>query len=1004
MYSTSNQEQVTHLLKNLRDLQRSEHGQALASYLLQLQSVNSRYFGALSYAVVIQHLDQPSDEQLNELIQAIGTHIHQNVKVSMGQNLIVLRKLASDLSQIFIRFPNNTRNPLATFIQAISGNTFDDSLSFASCIANLLADLFILLLLFFAIFVEDVTRLNDYRLAVHSVIKSDIYPLLVTCVDYVKHLLSQRNLSHEIDLETSKTIASWMTYVPNIGGELRYSAEEVAPITEYLMIHLDGDCDTDNESNLQLCKECMAVFSEILESDAALLSMETKLALYSNLFDEGKWGHNFLNQIVFTNRREEFDEEVNAYVYLAIVIAQLNLIRLSKTILEPKTRNVLSILYRLTAIPGVPHIDESISEQTLVFWEEFANIYVDLEDLVEILLENNDDPSFADAFNDERKRIFDEVSKIYWTKIQIPKASDYYSSKADFLSYRSNVADFFLVVYNLLKAPFYEGLTNFIAGKAESNFSEEHIAELESTLFLLYKINDDSSYYELQTRALIPCSQRIFNSNIIRSFQLLPSSLDLTVVYTSTFLQYLNSNEFYFASDEGFNHLGEVFNYLFPIVMHGRQPLSFLASKTVTNLCERCSEKLLTFLPSLEPVVLEMLKNPEIDSLVRLRMFNAFSVIARSITDLEEHARIINGLITTIADAARSMIGAALEELNEGQEEYLISLISCIVNIAKGSGLPDETIDNMSEEFQARFKEFWISDPLQTKQVVLLIVEELSMNYPPLRQKTIVIEKATQVFKAGLGEKLNGPLTFSNETIAEYAIKVINTLENPNAVPYVFALIESLICFNFRELEPALVQQLVDRLVSDRLSFLKTDPDMMKSAIDLSAKIIECKPSLIIHTDAFVNIILHFALDGLSANETFIVKSVLKFWTNFTSLKKGTKEDQDRINDIFLQQNLGEVLTKKLLQAFLKAPRSSLDGYYMIFRAIIGKFTMQFKQWLVNALREPETTAGSKATEKDLEMFVHRLVVTRGRRAANEVLKSFWLLVNGFVEYNTQSF
>ncbi|PVH19875.1 hypothetical protein CXQ85_001650 [Candidozyma haemuli] len=961
LYSTSNQEQVTHLSKNLRDLQRSEHGQALASYLLQSQSVNSRYFGALSYAVVIQHLDQPSDEQLNELIQAIGTHIHQNVKVSMGQNLIVLRKLASDLSQIFIRFPNNTRNPLATFIQAISGNTFDDSLSFASCIANLSADLFILLLLFFAIFVEDVTRLNDYRSAVHSVIKSDIYPLLVTCVDYVKHLLSQRNLSHEIDLETSKTIASWMTYVPNIGGELRYSAEEVAPITEYLMIHLDGDCDTDNESNLQLCKECMAVFSEILESDAALLSMETKSALYSNLFDEGKWGHNFLNQIVFTNRREEFDEEVNAYVYLAIVIAQLNSIRLSKTILEPKTRNVLSILYRLTAIPGVPHIDESISEQTLVFWEEFANIYVDSEDLVEILLENNDDPSFADAFNDERKRIFDEVSKIYWTKIQIPKASDYYSSKADFLSYRSNVADFFLVVYNLLKAPFYEGLTNFIAGKAESNFSEEHIAELESTLFLLYKINDDSSYYESQTRALIPCSQRIFNSNIIRSFQSLPSSLDLTVVYTSTFLQYLNSNEFYFASDEGFNHLGE-------------------------------------------PVVLEMLKNPEIDSLVRSRMFNAFSVIARSITDLEEHARIINGLITTIADAARSMIGAASEELNEGQEEYLISLISCIVNIAKGSGLPDETIDNMSEEFQARFKEFWISDPLQTKQVVLLIVEELSMNYPPLRQKTIVIEKATQVFKAGLGEKLNGPLTFSNETIAEYAIKVINTLENPNAVPYVFALIESLICFNFRELEPALVQQLVDRLVSDRLSFLKTDPDMMKSAIDLSAKIIECKPSLIIHTDAFVNIILHFALDGLSANETFIVKSVSKFWTNFTSLKKGTKEDQDRINDIFLQQNLGEVLTKKLLQAFLKAPRSSLDGYYMIFRAIIGKFTMQFKQWLVNALREPETTAGSKATEKDLEMFVHRLVVTRGRRAANEVLKSFWLLVNGFVEYNTQSF
>lgn len=1005
LYSTNNQEQVSGLLKSLRDLQRSEHGQALADHLLQLPNLNSRYFGALTYAVVIQYLDEASESQLNGLIQSLGTHLQnfaQDVS-AIGSNLLVLRKLMSDLAQIFIRHPSS-RNPVSTLLEAVSGNQFHDTLSFASCISSLPAEQFILSLSFFAILIEDATRLNDYKLAVHPAVKIEIYPLLITCVNYVTHLHSRGNLSYEVDLEMSKTLASWMVYIPNIGCELRFSADDVAPITEYLLFHIEGDCDVNNENSLQLSKECMAVFAEILESNAALLSTETKLVLYRRLFDDGEWGSSFLNQVVFTERREEFEEEVNSYVFLAIVIAQLNLIRLSKSILQPQTRNVLSILYRLTAIEGVPFIDESISEQMLIFWEEFANVYVDLEDLVEVLLESNSDPGFAEAFNNEKRRIFDQVAKIYWTKIRIPEFSAYQSMKSDFLSYRSNVADFFLIVYNLLKSPFYGDLANFVAENANSNPNESQLGEIEATLFLLYKINDDSSYYESQTRELIPYSRAIFSNGIARSFQQLPTSFDLSVVHTSTFLQYLNSNEFFFSSDEGFEYLGEAFNFLIPIIMKGGKPLAFLASKTVTNLCEQCSQRLLDFLPSLEPVVLEMLKNPDIDSLVRLRMFNAFSVIARSIKDLEEHARLINGLITTIADAAHSMIDIAKDELNEEQEEYLVSLISCIVNIAKGSGLPDETIDDMSEEEQAQYKEFWMADPLQTKQMVLLIVQELSMNYPPLRQKTIVIEKSTQVFKAGLGEKLNGPLTFDDTTVADYAISINNVLNNPNAIPYVFALIESLVKLNYRELQPEIVQELVSRLLTERLDFLKTDPDMIKSAIDLASKIIECKPALIIHTDAFINIILHFALDGLDANETFIVKSILKFWTNFTSLKRGTESDHTRMNEIFLQHQLGPALTQHLLKAFLRAPRSSLENYYMIFRAIIGKFTVHIKQWLIDALASPETTAGSRVKEKDLEMFVHRLVVTRGRRAANDVLKNFWLLVNGFVEYNTQTY
>lgn len=978
---------------------------ALASHLLDLNSANCRYFGALSYTVAIQNLDLPSEEQLNQIILSLGIHIRRLTETSPASNLPVLRKLISNLAQVFIHYHNKSRNPLSTFIEAIANTTFDDHQSFATCISSFSPLHLNLLLLFFSIIIEDVTRLNDFKLSVHNAIRSHIFPFLITCVDYMKHLHSQNRLPHDVDLEALKTVSSWFTYIPNIGGDLRFLADDIVSIIEYLMIHLQGDCVVKDEERLRLCKECLAIFSEILEGNAALLSMETKLTLYSYLFDEGSWGSQFLHKIALTDAREEFDEEVNAYVFLAIVIAQLNLIRLSKSILEPQTRNVLSILYQLTAIPGVPFIDESYSEQILIFWEEFANVYVDLEDLVDILLESNNDPGFAEAFENEKRRIFDEVAKIYWSKSQIPGFSAYQSIKTDFFSYRSNVADFFMVLYNLLKAPFYQSLAGFVVEKSVSNdLDEKSIAELEASLFFLYKINDDSSYYELQTRELVPFSNSIFNSGVLQAFRSLPSKFDLYVAYTSTFLHYLNSNEFFFASDEGSEHLNNALDYLFPIIMAGQKPLSYLASKTVTNLCERCSEKLLKILPSLEPVVLEMLKNPDIDSLVRLRIFNAFSVIARSLSDMEEHARLINGLITTIGDAARSMISMVDSELKEEQEEYLVSLISCIISIAKGSGLPDEIVDNMSDEEQDRYKKFWESDPLQTKQVAFLVVKQLCMEFPPLHQKTIVVEKSMQVFKAGLGEKLNGPLTFDRDTVCQFAIDMNEALTNPNAVPHVFALIEAVINFEFRDLHPEMVKALIDQLVTRKLEFLKTDPDMLKSAIDLSTKIIECKPSLIIYTDDFVNTILSIALEGISANEVFIVKSILKFWTSFILLKKGGKEDQERLSDLILRGQIGQILTVQLLKAFFKAPRSSLEVYYMVFRAIIGKFPVQSKDWLTDALSDPETIAYSKVPSNDLRMFVHRLVVTRGRRAANDVLKSFWLLVNGFVEYNSQSF
>ncbi|KAM9920831.1 hypothetical protein OXX59_006953 [Metschnikowia pulcherrima] len=383
-------------------------------------------------------------------------------------------------------------------------------------------------------------------------------------------------------------------------------------------------------------------------------------------------------------------------------------------------------------------------------------------------------------------------------------------------------------------------------------------------------------------------------------------------------------------------------------------------------------------------------------------MFNAFSVIARSIRDVQEHGKILSGMVSAIANAASLAIRSSdlSENLSEKQEDYLSSLLSCLVNIAKGSSLSDDEIDEMSEQDQIAYREFWSKDPFGVKHIVLSIVQEFSFSDSKLAQNTIFVEKCALILKAGLGERLGGGFDVGNDAIIQFLMSLMEVTSNPNAVPLIFGLAECLVSTEYQNLDPTLVQQLVQSLFTNKLSFLKTDPDMIKSAIDLFSKLLECKPSLILHTDIFSTTILQFAVEGLAANESFVVKSISRFWASILSLRRGTSDDHAEYQRIFTEMNVIPIVTSRLVSSFVGAARSNLEYYYMIFRGMIGKFPVQFKNSLLNTLNDE--TLVRKIGIKELDLFVHKLMVTRGRRTANDVLKSFWLAANGFVEYNTQ--
>lgn len=200
------------------------------------------------------------------------------------------------------------------------------------------------------------------------------------------------------------------------------------------------------------------------------------------------------------------------------------------------------------------------------------------------------------------------------------------------------------------------------------------------------------------------------------------------------------------------------------------------------------------------------------------------------------------------------------------------------------------------------------------------------------------------------------------------------------------------------------VNDLLSRIFTDNVVKIAGDVDLIKSSLELFSTILERYPSLIISLEVFRIDIIKLALVGLSYHESFVIKSVIKFWVNFITLKRGRAEDQEMmqsiINATYTDENpLGYTLSQNLICSFLENPRSNLDHFYPMFRNLIGKFPVQFKTWLRLVLINTVGKRNERIDKKYIDQFVGRLMLTRGQRQANDILKRFWLEYNGLVEF-----
>ncbi|GMG27819.1 unnamed protein product [Ambrosiozyma monospora] len=176
--------------------------------------------------------------------------------------------------------------------------------------------------------------------------------------------------------------------------------------------------------------------------------------------------------------------------------------------------------------------------------------------------------------------------------------------------------------------------------------------------------------------------------------------------------------------------------------------------------------------------------------------------------------------------------------------------------------------------------------------------------------------------------------------------------------------------------------------------------------------------------------ILQFTISNFQTNEKFVLRSLSTFWTKLINLRKGSRSDHMMIKRLFNETDMGQVLTFNLIKYMLLTTRSNLEYFTDVLRVLIAKFPMGVSNWLKNTFvelnNERQILAQKQEQEQDIEVvdvngnpdvgcsgndvravkpitnseiFIKKLLLTRGNRECRNVIKDFWLCVNGLIDY-----
>ncbi|CAK9440425.1 uncharacterized protein LODBEIA_P45250 [Lodderomyces beijingensis] len=1009
LYTSKDAAEIHTIQDKLQTYQRSREGYEIGRLLLQHDNQTVKYFGALTITVYFNTFGVSKESYLQPF-RDISQSIQQLCQDNFQGNLFIIRKLLSCMSLIFIANYKEF-DPVLFMLNLESTHTAASTPTSASIDPYLqsLTDSrhLELLVIFLEVLIEDVVKFTNNSPELHHSIYKNIFQ---HCRALYKYLLLQHaNLPLALLSISFDCLNSWIVYcsiAENQSG-VRYT-EDLEPFIEFTLSTFKTPVDFDK---IDVYNKAVSALTEFMDNIPRVLN-PFKGPINRILFADNEFGYQFLNA-VFTKKNdtegliimEEHQSEVDNMVNMIVTYLTLNLVQITRSLLKDETFKLLQTAIVLTNAPGTPTADENISSQFLNFWDDFANTLIDDADAIEEILAEAETTRMA--YNERRDSILMEVAVVYFQKIQKVSGTD----TQDFTKFRTLVADTFILFYSVLGKTLIETLCQVVG---------QNLVNTEAAIYLVYKIISDIQFYDDdddegdgddnvegnngKTLELARCIRTIFDRGVLDLVAKL-SPTDQQQIPISL-LNLMSALPFFYKSPEGNSYLAPSFDFLFKLIHNsGNQQLSLVASRTVFRICKDTEKQLIPFLPQLEMALQEMLRNPAFDSVIRERIMYSYITIVRTLKDPAELGNKIHMILNEIwlHQQQQQQQQQQQNHLNkEMMEDYSVSLLACIKEIGSASVLPEEAEDYLDANQLQYTISYWSQDPLGIRLKILDCLRNFSLDSHLLSSNSIVTEKCCCVLKCGFGEPVPGPFTFGLDSIFSYMNAKLQS-RSTSSIYYLHKLLLSTIINKYKEIEVQQVELILQAAFVEKIDAIMSDVDLISSSLEIFSAIIDVKPSLLLPTQVFSACIIPFALDAFEKHEVPTIKSTIKFWNGLVTIKKGRQEDQVFVREMMTRedengQSLGLRLSQTLQTAFLKSPRSALDYYYPLFTTLIGKYPMDYRKWLL--LVSNNLNVGKITLEKcEVQQFASKLMITRGQRMANEVLREYWLKINKLVDY-----
>lgn len=217
-----------------------------------------------------------------------------------------------------------------------------------------------------------------------------------------------------------------------------------------------------------------------------------------------------------------------------------------------------------------------------------------------------------------------------------------------------------------------------------------------------------------------------------------------------------------------------------------------------------------------------------------------------------------------------------------------------------------------------------------------------------------------------------------------FVLRHVPNCELATCLPYFVYLLEKLISEFRKELTPQEFDFMFEKILLVYYdAYIINDPDLLQMTIGFVNNVLDVKPGLAIGSKHWTSFILPQFLKLIPSREKFTIVAVAKFWTKLINNKKYNQEELTTVRQQV--SSIGGDLVYQIMYGLFHTQRSDLNSYTDLLRALVAKFPIEAREWLVAVL--PQICNNPAGHEK----FINKLLITRGSRAAGNVILQWWL-------------